>query len=168
MMSHFGKIKFFVRMRAPSWLGWLKLHLRRPGRPHGVKDVQGSLTRAISDTDRNLGIKLTVCLHFAPPIKTIKRSFPPQLTHSLDGFSGEREKEFLTGVFWSKGSVAKNEDKRLFPTFWQKGNRTLNIHFLICQWSIPIDGLFTPFPHLNFQTLLHLSRLRGWDKMEIG
>ena len=47
---------------------------------HGVKDVQGSLTQAISDTDRNLGIKLTVCLHFAPPIKTIKRSFPPQLT----------------------------------------------------------------------------------------
>ena len=34
--------------------------------PHGAKDVQGSLTQAISDTDRNLGIKLTVCLHFAP------------------------------------------------------------------------------------------------------
>ena len=35
-------------------------------RPHGVKDVQGSLTQAIADTDRNSGIKLTVCLHFAP------------------------------------------------------------------------------------------------------
>ena len=44
-------------------------------RPHGVKDVQGSLTQAIADTDRNSGIKLTVCLRFAPNIKTIKRSF---------------------------------------------------------------------------------------------
>ena len=40
-----------------------------------------------------------------------------------------------------------NQDKWLFPTFWQKGNRTLNIHFLICQWSIPIDRLFTSFFH---------------------
>ena len=43
----------------------------------GVRDVQGSLPQAISDADRNLGIKLTVCLHFALPIKTIKRSFSP-------------------------------------------------------------------------------------------
>ena len=48
---------------------------------HGVKDVQGSLTQAISDTDRNLGIKLTVCLHFALAIKHIKRFFCPFLPH---------------------------------------------------------------------------------------
>ena len=46
-----------------------------------MKDVQGSLTQAISDTDRNLGIKLTVCLHFALAIKHIKRFFYPFLPH---------------------------------------------------------------------------------------
>ena len=62
-------------------LGRLKLQLRRPSWAPGVKDVQASLTRAISDTDRNLGIKLTVCLHFALAIKHIKRFFCPFLPH---------------------------------------------------------------------------------------
>ena len=49
-----------------------------------------------------------------------------------------------------------NQDKWLFPTFWQKGNRTLNIHFLICQWSIPIDRLFTSVFHSNTSKLFSL------------
>ena len=84
-MSHHNivyqkKIKLFVIMG--SILAWADSSYILGGRvpAPGVKDVQGSLPRAISDTDRNLGIKLTVCLHFAPPVKTIKRSFPPQRT----------------------------------------------------------------------------------------
>ena len=48
-----------------------------------MKDVQGSLTQAIADTDRNSGIKLTVCLHFAPNIKTIKRSLSEKGARSV-------------------------------------------------------------------------------------
>ena len=64
-------------------LRMIRLVVARVTPPHGagagtgVRDVQGSLPQAISDADRNLGIKLTVCLHFALPIKTIKRSFSP-------------------------------------------------------------------------------------------
>ena len=65
--------------------------------------------------------------------KNYKKIFPKLRYGGLK----EHKKSFNIS-WWAAGA---HQDKWLFPTFWQRGNRTLNIHFLICQWSLPIDRL---------------------------